>query len=265
MILDDIVAHKREELASGLAKIQPVELRRAAEAAPPARDFAGALRREGEVAVIPEIKRASPSAGVLDADLDVPCRARAYEQAGAAAISVVTDARFFQGQAGWVRQVRDAVGLPVLRKDFVIAPAQVLESRALGADAVLLIAAALDDTDLTALLALTREVGMEALVEVHDEAQAARAVAAGADAIGINNRDLRTFQVDVGITERLVPLIPEGMLIVSESGVESPRDVRRVGAAGADAVLVGTALMRQANPGPLLRSLAGIPKGRRPA
>lgn len=263
MILDDIVAHKREEVASGLAKVDGEQLRRGAEAAPPARDFGGAIRRADAVAVIAEIKRASPSAGVFRADLNVRARARAYERGGAAAISVVTDRRFFQGEAEWIAEAKQASGPPVLRKDFLIDPLQVLESRALGADAVLLIAAILDSAVLGWALRWTRELGMAGLVEVHNEGELERALACGADVIGINNRDLRTFQVELGTTEHLLPLIPEGVAVVSESGVESAGDVRRLAAAGVDAVLVGTSLMRQDDPTALLRSLTGIPKARR--
>lgn len=263
MILDEIVAHKREEVASGLANNDRRQLLHAAESSPPPRDFTKAIRRDDEVAVIAEIKRASPSAGVLCPALDVARRAQSYEAAGAAAVSIVTDSRFFQGESEWVRRVKDAVDLPVLRKDFIIDPLQVLESRALGADAVLLIAAALTGDQLAELLGLTRELRMAALVEVHDEDELRSALSHDAAVVGINNRDLRTFRVDLRVTEQLVRLIHSGVTVVSESGVQTAEDVRGLGADGVDAVLVGTSLMREEDPGPLLRTLVGVHKGAR--
>ncbi len=260
MILDEIVAHKQKELADGLAKMREEPLLSAARTAPAPRDFGGALRHGSDVAVIAEIKKASPSAGVLCEQLDVASRARAYQRAGVGAISIVTDSRFFRGEPEWVGQVKSASELPVLRKDFIIDPLQVLESRAIGADAVLLITAILTDDRLAELLGLVHQWKMAALVEVHNEKELERAVCAGASIIGINNRDLKTFHVDLGITNRLVKLIPYGVTIVSESGVHSRGDVQCVAEAGVDAILVGTSLMRREEPGPLLNTLTGVPK-----
>lgn len=260
MILDKIIAHKRKELADGLAKMRHERLLAAARAARAPLDFGGAVRCGSDVAIIAEIKRASPSAGVLCEQLDVASRARAYQRAGAGAISVVTDSRFFQGESGWIEQVKSASDLPVLRKDFIIDPLQVLESRAIGADAVLLITAALTDDRLMELARLVHQWNMAALVEVHNEEELERAVRAGARIIGINNRDLKTFRVDLGVTKRLAKLIPHDVTVVSESGVHSKADVQCIAAAGVDAILVGTSLMRQQEPGPLLSALTGVPK-----
>ncbi|MEM9493255.1 MAG: indole-3-glycerol phosphate synthase TrpC, partial [Myxococcota bacterium] len=216
------------------------------------------LRQPGEVRVIAEIKRASPSAGAIRAGADPAAIAREYRAAGAAALSVLTDEQFFDGRLAFLGQVREAVDLPLLRKDFLIDPYQVVEARAAGADAVLLIVAALDQDALNALLAETRRLGMDALVEIHSEDEAARAVAAGAEIIGVNHRDLTTFTIDMSLSGRLRPQIPAQTIMVGESGIGSADDVRALGAAGVDAVLVGERLMRAESPGQALRQLRGV-------
>jgi len=255
-ILDEIVEWKRVEVAQNQT-VRPLNVMQSeAEAAPAAHDLAAALRAPG-VSLIAEIKRASPSRGPLRPEL-VPA-ALAYEYAGngAAAISVLTDARFFQGDLEDLRTVRRTVDLPVLRKDFVIDAYQVLEARAAGADAVLLIVATLADTELSSLYRLTRELGMSALVEVHNEAELARALALQARIIGINNRDLRTFQVSLETTVRLRPLVPAGVVLVAESGIHTPDDVARLAALDVDAMLVGESLVRAQDVGAKVRELVG--------
>lgn len=259
-VLDAIVAHKREELARSRAPLDAV--RGQALGAPPPRDFAAALRR-GRCALIAEVKAASPSAGVIRRPFDPVELARAYEAGGADALSVLTDRRFFAGDPEHLRGVRAAVRLPVLRKDFILDPYQVYEARALGADAVLLIAAILNDAQLRELSALAEELGMAALVEVHTEEELERALACGARIVGINNRDLRTFQVDLEVTLRLRPRIPDGVLVVSESGIEHGEQVRRLAEAGVHAVLVGTALASAQDPARTLRALRANAEGRR--
>lgn len=255
-ILRAIIAHKRAELQGAGASL--TELRAAVLDAPPARDFAAALRGD-QVRVIAEIKRASPSEGAIRPEgFDPRDIARDYESAGAAALSVLTDERFFDGRLEHLRAARAAVEIPVLRKDFVIDERQVYEARAAGADAVLLVVAVLDGGRLAELRALAHELGLAALVEAHDEAEVEAALAAGAQIIGVNNRDLRSFTVDLATTERLAQMVPADRLLVAESGVHTRADVERLAAAGADAVLVGTALMRAEDPGEALRELAGV-------
>jgi indole-3-glycerol phosphate synthase len=207
------------------------------------------------VRLIAEVKRASPSKGVLRLDLDAAALAGDYQAAGAAAVSVLTDTHFFQGSLADLRAVRQCVDLPLLRKDFILEPYQVYKARATGADALLLIVAALDDGALRALYRLTGELGMAALVEVHNEAELARALRIGPRIVGVNNRDLRTFEVHLETTERLRNLVPGDVILVAESGVRSRADVRRLAAAGVDAVLVGEALVRAADPGRQVREM----------
>jgi len=255
-ILREIIAHKRAELQRSGPPL--AELLAAAAQAPLARDFAAALRGD-DVRVIAEIKRASPSEGAIRAQgFDPAAIARAYQAAGAAALSVLTDERYFGGHLDHLRAARAAVGLPVLRKDFVIDERQLYEARAAGADAALLIVAVLEAGRLAELLALTQELGMAALVEAHDETEVEAAVAAGARIIGVNNRDLRSFTVDLATTERLAPIVPADRVLIAESGVHTRADVERLAEAGADAVLVGTALMRADDPGEALRELTGV-------
>ncbi len=257
-VLDRIIAHKREELAR-LTRERPLaEVQARAAEAPAPRDFAVAL--DGPtVAVIAEVKQASPSAGVIRADDFQPARIAAeYEAAGAAAVSVLTDEEFFRGSLGHLQEVRAAISLPALRKDFVVDEYQLYESRGAGADAVLLIVAALEPGELQAFLTLAGELGLAALVEVHDERELAMALEAGARIVGINNRDLTTFEVDLRTTERLAPVIPQDHLVVGESGVSTRAHVERLAQAGVNAVLVGTALMRAESPAETLRALTGV-------
>mgnify|MGYP001160460001 CR=1 FL=1 len=258
-ILDTILAHKAEEVA---ARRESVPLRRFEQAASlvsPPRDFCAALQRS-TVALIAEVKHASPSKGVLIDPFDPVALGTVYAGNGAAAISVLTDKRFFQGHLNHLSAVRNAVPLPVLRKEFVIDPYQVYEGRAAGADAILLIVAALSDVQLEALHALIVSLGMAALVEVHNEAELERALRVDPALIGINNRDLKTFAVDLAVTERLAPLVPPGVTLVAESGIHTPADVARMGAAGADAVLVGEALIQAEHRGKLVKALSRQPK-----
>jgi indole-3-glycerol phosphate synthase len=254
--LADILARKRLEVEGARAALPERELAaRARDAAPP-RGFEAALSaRGGPARVIAEVKRASPSAGAIRAGLDAATQARAYAAAGAAAISVLTDGPGFGGSLADLAAVRAAVDVPVLRKDFVLDAYQLLEARAHGADAVLLIVAALDDGRLRRLLEACDGLGLDALVEAHDEPEAARALAAGARVVGVNNRDLRTFVVDLAVSERILPTLPAAVKGVAESGVRSPADARRLRAAGAPNLLVGEALVRAADPGALLREM----------
>jgi indole-3-glycerol phosphate synthase len=257
-VLDDILAAKRAELALVQESEARDTLRRAALQAPPARDFVGALRRvDGHLAVIAEIKRRSPSKGDLAPHLDPVVSAKTYESGGAAALSVLTDRAFFGGSVDDLHRARAAVELPVLRKDFTIDETQVYETRAIGADAVLLIVAALpDDGLLAALRALAEEVGLAALVEAHDDAELDRALAAGATVVGVNARDLGTFGEDLGVSERLADRIPANVTAVAESAIRTPDDAGRMADAGYDAVLVGEALVRSDDPAGLVRAMS---------
>lgn len=256
-ILDDIFAHKRDEVARRKQIRPPDVVRAEAQRAAPPRDVIAALHASRtRPALIAEIKRASPSQGLLAADLDPLRLARTYQQNGAAAISVLTDERFFQGCLDDLDRVRQEVSLPVLRKDFILDPYQVYESRAAGADAVLLIAAMLSDEDLQALYGLIDALGMTALVEVHDEMELERALRLEPRLLGINNRDLRTFRVDLETTARLRPLIPAGLTVVAESGVHTRRDAASLARVGADAILVGESLVTARDPAARVRELA---------
>lgn len=256
-VLGRILARKREEIA--VLRSQPGEaaLRAAAASAGPTRGFARALRECAAPRVIAEFKRASPSRGRIRGDADPAQIARAYERAGASALSVLTDRDFFQGSLDDLRAARAACSLPVLRKDFTIDALQIAEARAAGADAILLIVAALDDRELMSLLAEGRELGLDVLVEVHDRAELERARSAGAELIGINNRDLASFHTDVAVTRALIPFAPDCTL-VSESGLDQAATLRELGALGVDAFLIGEALMRQPDPGKALRELRGV-------
>jgi indole-3-glycerol phosphate synthase len=256
-VLDEIVTTKRAELALLRQSEAFDTIRRAAAEAPSARDFAGALRsHDGRVTVIGEIKRRSPSKGDLAPDLDPGATAKAYEAGGAGALSVLTDRAYFGGSADDLQAARDAVTIPVLRKDFVIDESQVYESRAIGADALLLIVAALpDDAQLRGLSELAAEVGLAALVEVHDERELDRALAAGAGIVGVNARDLTTFGEDLGVSVRLASRIPPPVIAVAESAVRSGGSARRMADVGYDAVLVGEALVRSPDPTALVHEL----------
>jgi indole-3-glycerol phosphate synthase len=259
-ILDRILARKVEEVAA--LRPRAGELRQRAEAEPPPRDFLAALRTGEQVALIAEIKKASPSKGVLIEDFDPAQLARIYTEHGAAALSVLTDADFFQGSLTYLDAARGACALPALRKDFTIDGLQVDEARAAGADAMLLIAAALDDAQLADLHAHMTALGMAALVEVHDDAELERALKLGAALIGVNNRDLRTFAEDLSLSERLAAHMPPGQLWVAESALRTPEDVARMGAAGATAVLVGEGLVKAADIGAQVRVFSSQPRRR---
>jgi len=249
-ILSRIADYKRVDVAARKAARTLADLETAAGAASPPRGFRAALERAhapGKLALIAEVKKASPSKGLIRADFDPPTLARAYELGGAACLSILTDAPSFQGDDAFLTAGRDAVALPCLRKEFLVDPWQVAESRALGADAILVILAMVDDAVAAALMAEARALGMDALVEVHDEMEMDRAVALGADLVGVNNRDLRTFTIDLAVTERLSALAPAGALLVTESGIFTPDDAARLERSGARAMLVGESLMRQAD------------------
>lgn len=254
-ILATICDHVRGVTAERAARVPLAEIRARAESAAPPRDFRAALRRRERVALIAEIKKASPSKGVLRAKLDPAEFARVYRDAGADAISVLTEERFFQGKPESLRLARDASGLPVLRKDFLLEPYQIHEARALGADAVLLIVRALDDARLRDLHQLAAALRMTALVEVHDERELERALAVGADVIGVNNRNLDTFVVDLGTTARLAARVDAGTTLVAESGIHTANDVERVRRAGVHAILVGESIVTSDDPVAKIREL----------
>ena len=255
-MLEQIVAHKRAEVAAAKAARPQAAVEARAAAAPPPRDFVGALRRPG-VSLIAEVKRRSPSAGLIRAAFHPTRIARIYESHGASAISVLTDERFFGGSLAILRRVRRAVGIPVLRKDFVVDRYQLYEARAAGADAVLLITEILRPKELAALLGEARGLGLACLVEAHCLAALNKALKAGAEIVGINNRDLHTFKTDLATTQRLAARVPRGKVIVSESAIRTRADVEQVAAWGADAVLVGEALMRQHRIGRAVDELLG--------
>jgi indole-3-glycerol phosphate synthase len=257
-ILARILEVKAAEVAAGKARQSQVELEARIADLPPLRDFAGALKaRAGrsQDAVIAEVKRASPSAGIIRADFDPAAIAQSYEAGGATCLSVLTDRQFFKGDDAFVAQARKACGLPVLRKEFIIDPWQVYQTRALGADALLLIVAALNDEQLAELSALGRSLGLSVLVEVHDEIEMERALAVPGDLVGINNRDLHRFVTELDTTLRLAPMVSEDRLVVSESGIHTPDDVQRLQQGGIGAFLIGESLMRQPDPGAALQGL----------
>jgi indole-3-glycerol phosphate synthase len=259
-ILDRIMASKRREVEAARTRLPPAELERRLSAAPPPRDFRAALDVLGTVQVIAEVKKASPSAGVLRADFNPVAIARTYEQHGAACLSVLTDEPFFQGKLQHLEDVRRAVSRPVLRKDFLFDRYQLLEARCAGADCVLLIAEVLEQTALTTLLRQAHELGMEALVELHSAANLERVIDSGAKLIGINNRDLTTekFVTRLEHTLDLAARVPPDRCLVSESGIRNRADVLRLRAAGVKAVLVGETLMRAADVGTKLAELRGL-------
>lgn len=261
--LAQIMDHKRREVEWLIESEPCAVVQRRAAAAPSPRDFAGALCG-ATVGVIAEIKRASPSAGTIrSADFDPGQIARAYQAAGAVALSVLTDERYFGGHLDHLTQAHRTTNLPVLCKDFIYRRYQLYRARAAGADAVLLIVAALQPADLRELLEETEQLGMAALVEVRGFHELALALGAGAQIIGINNRDLTSFEVDLGVTEDLAGAVGPDRLLVAESGIRSRSDVERLAAAGVDAVLVGTTLMRADAPGEALRQLIAVPRHRR--
>ena len=257
-ILQRIVAVKRDEVAQARRQCELAELQAQAAAASPARGFAAALRARveaGHPAVIAEVKKASPSKGVLREHFVPADIARSYESGGAACLSVLTDERFFQGCAAYLQQARESCSLPVLRKDFLIDPYQVVEARAMGADCVLLIAACLDDGLMSELEACATEQGLDVLVEVHDGEELERALRLRTPLIGVNNRNLRTFEVSLDTTIGLLPRVPGDRLLVTESGILARADVQRMRSADVHAFLVGEAFMRAPDPGQTLRDL----------
>jgi indole-3-glycerol phosphate synthase len=256
-ILDTIVAHKRREIAAARAHTPEKELENRLQGASAPRDFRAALERTPGVAVIAEVKKASPSAGVLRQDFDPVAIARTYADHGAAAISVLTDEPFFQGRLSYLTAIREAVRLPALRKDFILERYQLLEARAAGADAVLLIAEILDPGQLGLLLRQAQELGLQALVELYDRDNLQPVIDSGAGVIGVNNRDLRTFTTRLEHTLDLAPAVPKDRCLVSESGIRTREDVVHLQAAGVKAVLVGETFMRAADIGAKLREMIG--------
>jgi len=255
-LLARLVADARLDMERRRALTKPEELEQAIQLYQP-KDFVGALRGPG-LAVIAEMKQRTPTMGVLAEDYKPADLARAYTAGGASAISVLTHMAGFGGRPEHIETARAATNLPILRKDFITDPYEIGEARAAGADAVLLIVAALDLPELRRLLAVVRSRGISALVEVHDENETRVAIEAGAQVIGVNHRDLRTFEVDLGLTERLRPLVPDAVPLVAESGIHSRDDARRMRDAGADAILVGEMLMRAPDPVACLRELASL-------
>ena len=257
-ILDEIVAVKREEVAAALAKKSLAAVRADAESRVLTRDFEGALRAKiaaGQAAVIAEIKKASPSKGVLRAEFIPADIAQSYAEYGAACLSVLTDKQFFQGSIDFLKQARASCELPVLRKDFMIDAYQVYESRAMGADAILLIAACLDDAQMADMEAVARSLDMAVLVEVHDREELSRALKLKTRLVGINNRNLKTFEVSLQTTLDMLPDVPADRLLVTESGIQTADDVKRMRDAKVNAFLVGEAFMRAAEPGEALAQL----------
>lgn len=263
MILDEIISNKKDEITQRKRRITLAEIRDRAGSAPAPRDFVSGLSRE-QVALIAEIKRASPSRGALRGEFSLPQLAFEYAGNGAAAISVLTDQKYFAGDLSDLESSRIAVDVPILRKDFIIEEYQVYESRAFHADAILLIVRVLSDSQLRDYVAVASSLGMGVLMEIHEEAEVERALAADAQVIGINNRNLLDFTVDLAVTERLAPRIlaqagvGSGKIIVAESGVFTRADVERAARAGARAVLVGEALMRADDVATKVRELAGV-------
>ncbi|OHB83493.1 MAG: indole-3-glycerol phosphate synthase [Planctomycetes bacterium RBG_16_64_12] len=256
-ILENIVATKRREIDRAKARTSEAALRRRLAEAPPPRDFFAPLARDGPIRLIAEVKKASPSKGVIREAFDPVAIACAYQEHGATSISVLTDEPYFQGSLDDLRQVRRLVDLPVLRKDFIVDPYQVLEARAAGADAVLLIAECLDDAALKQLHEAVVELGMTPLVELYEPENLARVLAVGARLVGINNRNLHTFEVDLGHTLRLLGEIPADRVVVAESGIRTRADVERLESAGVHAMLVGETLMARDDVGAAVRELLG--------
>ncbi len=254
-VLSRIAAYKRLDVAERKARTPHKEIERLAAGAPPVRGFRAALAAAPGLGLIAEIKKASPSKGLIRADFDPPALARAYSEGGATCLSVLTDQPSFQGDDAYLGAARAAVELPALRKDFLVDSWQVAEARALGADCILVILAMVDDGLAGELMAAAARYGLDALIEVHDEAELARAAALEADLIGVNNRDLRSFVTDLAVFERLAPLAPSNALLVAESGIATSTDAIRLREAGARALLVGESLMRRPDVAEATRSL----------
>jgi indole-3-glycerol phosphate synthase len=257
-ILDDIVASKHREVEANRKRMPLEELQAQAAQAPPVRDFRAALEGPGPIQLIAEIKKASPSAGVIREDFDPIAIARTYQAHGAACLSVLTDVPYFQGHLSYLARVRAAVAIPLLRKDFIIDEYQVVEARMAGADAILLIAEILEDHQLQSLRACATHWGMATLVEFHDEVNLPRVLGSGADLVGINNRDLQRFVTDLSLTLRIRDSVPSNVVLVSESGIHSRRDVEQLEAAGVNAILVGESLMRADDIGNAVEVLLGL-------
>lgn len=254
MILDRIVLKKKEEIEAQKRTKPLAEIMRALEEPPPSRDFKNALTGRA-CAIIAEVKRSSPSRGRLIEDFRPIATASLYERSGAAAVSVLTEKHFFEGDGRFLTEVKQAVEIPILRKDFIIDPYQIYETRALGADALLLIAGLLGEERLHDYIGLAAGLDLAALVEVRDRGELEKALAAGADVIGINNRDLQTFSTDLRTTLDLLPLVPKGRIVVSESGIHTRADIERLTRVGAKAFLIGEALMRSGNIAEKMREL----------
>jgi indole-3-glycerol phosphate synthase len=257
MILDEIIEYKKEELAETIRRAPFSDIKAKASDAEPTRGFEKSLSAGNEIRLIAEVKKASPSKGVIREDFDPVAIAQIYAKSGASCISVLTEKKYFQGTLEYLGQIRKAVGLPLLRKDFIIDEYQLYEARAAGADAVLLIAACLERRQIQDFLGIAGQVGLDVLVEAHTYRELDRALLAGASLVGINNRDLSTFTVSMQTTLDLLKDIPDGRTVVSESGIKTREDVLTLQKAGVDAILVGESLMREKDPGKKAKELLG--------